>query len=1187
MLNILLIILLIFYPVNSNIDCNGFSESFSNNDTITIEKDLSLIKYIKYKKDTNLIFEIEDQDTYQINIYSINCNIKIDFNGEIMNKINRDSYSLKMNKTNNNIIISPIIDIIDGEDKENYEYKQCPLSINSINMNKPQLKFENNTNSFFFFQSPNMNLLNISYNIKAVSEDSFVALLFQFNEKSNFAITVSYKNNLKMISKNIKNSTYLFLDSNFLLDEQNIEKGGNLNIQIEKLDNTDIYMHFKIIEKNMISMIEKDALNYGFLTSKTNYQYYYMEVYRGEEGEIMLHNKRLYGDLYAKIIDKKIISETGLNDPSNYPNENSNNNSSNYLKYNPHSLQLKYRYEDTSGCIDGCYILITYVQKKSEGDFPLIGYEFTLLSRSWNYSDYIPQIVDIPFNEYLIGAFEQGSISQHYYSISIPDDAEKIIFQIEGNYIEGYYGEGRQKINTMRILGKVKKLDIINKQNVLILTKNQLNLTEKTITIAIRPKDYFAEIFSFYYFRILYVKQNEQIYFPIDSNLGNLCLPEYDMKTEFYNCYSIFANNYNELSTRFAVSSSNQNEYFKITITKVYKDGTSSIEEKEFIFIYNDYSNDVDYYIFKFEFRNEEVKNIITSFCDNIEAISPQIYSSQMFYLYNFTKLSKYTLINKYTLSYKYIFGTINSTGFMDISFLNFKNFYSNRNFKGKPFSIDLDSKITNISFRMSNSELIFALELIYNMRNKGIEEIKSGETRSQIMTRGYFPLYYYLKIKDENYINLDVNLRLNSYDDAVLKNNFDIKGYLLDEDTIKRKINGEYIQLKDPINGYYSNRFKIGLLEVNKNKNKTEDNNYNYLLIEINNLDQTDIHSELLVELVTKEYFQDYYFMPINQYIIETFDDKNGNIRDKNQYYININQRGVSQVLIELSPEYNDIELNFTDKTNSTEFLYYLNPVTGFKKYRIQNSDIDNIFFDIVNPRKKPANYFIRYYYTNLKSEYTYIFNDNAKKELIETNDENITLSLTFEAIKIIYKDEPLNSTKKIYFYISGLLYKKDENSDELLNTTSILHEQICLFENKTINFYSLDNPEEFTLIFKNIPRTQNFLYDLQIQANVFIEKNLFNEEFLIFMAKIDLTDIKLEEEKSYLWFILGPILGLIVLAIIAFFIIKYIRLQKSNINLKEEMKSLAYSNDIQKNVIVKEKKRSETETDYESTFI
>ena len=68
----------------------------------------------------------------------------------------------------------------------------------------------------------------------------------------------------------------------------------------------------------------------------------------------------------------------------------------------------------------------------------------------------------------------------------------------------------------------------------------------------------------------------------------------------------------------------------------------------------------------------------------------------------------------------------------------------------------------------------------------------------------------------------------------------------------------------------------------------------------------------------------------------------------------------------------------------------------------------------------------------------------------------------------------------------------------------------------------------------------------------------------------------------------ILGIILGVIGALIIAFFIIKYIRLTKRNVNLQEEMKSMAYSNNIQKNVLIKEKtERAQSDTDYETTFI
>ena len=89
----------------------------------------------------------------------------------------------------------------------------------------------------------------------------------------------------------------------------------------------------------------------------------------------------------------------------------------------------------------------------------------------------------------------------------------------------------------------------------LTLDIDSLHYKEKTMSFAFRPKDYYANVFSFYYFRILYFKKNETIFFPIDSNLGNLCIPEKDNITEMYYCNLIFKNNYNELSTKFAITS--------------------------------------------------------------------------------------------------------------------------------------------------------------------------------------------------------------------------------------------------------------------------------------------------------------------------------------------------------------------------------------------------------------------------------------------------------------------------------------------------------------------------------------------------------------------------------------------------------------------------------------------------------
>ena len=997
----LVVLLSILYIVKCLNDFNEISSSLNDNSDQTIFIDIGLSQNysIKYNDATNFIFNITDNGTYQVNIHTINCNVKIDFKGEIMNQINLNIYSLEINETSNIIKIKPLIDVIFGKEVENIEQKKCYLSINSINTNDPEIKIENKQDFIFFFKD--YNVLNISYEIKNNSTNNFAALLFQFNEKSNFSIDIT-NNNKNLISKNIYNSTYIYLNSDILKNIMN----DNINICIKKNDNDKpINIFFKIVENEMISILQKNSLNYGFMSIKTTYQYFYFEVFKGEEGEIMLHYKRFYDQLLAKIVTKDEINDTDLYNSDEYPTAQSDNNA-NILTYNPHSLKLTYTYKDTFNCSKGCYILLTYISGNFGINYLNIGYEFTLLSRSWSHSNYLPQIVDIPYNEYILGSFEKTSINTyHYYSIYIPNDAEKIIIQIEGNYIDCFYGEGRKKINTIVEEENDKNINIISKQNITILNIKELNLKGKMISFAFRSKDFFNDIFSFYYFRVFYFKDNDLIYFPMDSQLGNLCLPKYNEETNLYYCHFIFSNKYNGLSTNFSISTSNQNEYYKIYVTKIYKNGEKNNETKEIFYTYYNGTDDIDYFCFTFEFQNSEIKNIISFlYEDRINDYYMQIYSSQMFYIQGYFHSTFYfNMKNNCTLIYKYIFGSIyylELIGYYFPDFFDEELFYlSDTNSRGKPFATGIYANnkgfVEYIPF-YEDIEWLFVLQLEYNIRNKGIIEIKSGETKNQIITSDYFPSHHYLKIKNEDYNNININLRIKNSDNSFLENNFKIKGYMLDEETINRKINGEYIQLGEEIEGYYSKELNVGLLEVNKEKKY---NNSNFVLIEIINIDKLNRNSSLLVEVVTKEFTKENYFMPTNQYIIEKFNNNNDTIEDENKYHIYVNQRGDDPIYIELSPEYNDIELIFANETKSTPNFYYtVKFETGFKKYIIYKINDNNIYFNVINPKKRKANYMIRYhcqyhdlFFHDEIFNSTYYLSNEFDKKYIDTNNDNI----------------------------------------------------------------------------------------------------------------------------------------------------------------------------------------------------
>ena len=232
-----------------------------------------------------------------------------------------------------------------------------------------------------------------------------------------------------------------------------------------------------------------------------------------------------------------------------------------------------------------------------------------------------------------------------------------------------------------------------------------------------------------------------------------------------------------------------------------------------------------------------------------------------------------------------------------------------------------------------------------------------------------------------------------------------------------------------------------------------------------------------------------------------------------------------------------------------------------------------------------------IRYYYTGIESEYEYFFNEKFVRKNISLNKENISISLTFDSINIktgSSKNKTV-TTDGIYFLVTGTLYMNNKTSKEIINSTIGLTEHAPNFTNITTHYYNYRNPENWTLIFENIPRNNNYIYDLQLQINAIISKGLLNEELLVYKTEVDLTDIKIEEPKqSKTWiYIITGIIGGILLILAIFFIIRNIRLKNRNVVLQERIKSIAFSNDIQKNVLIQNKSITKNESDYESTFI
>ena len=1058
------------------------------------------------------------------------------------------------------------MDLINGNYKYNYEKRDCPIIINSGKYGKDSKLTMSISEPTVLYFNEHLNQYNISYKINDDSNyDNFVAFSFMFNEQSIF--------NIKILNDEIAqnetsfqfvNSTSLFLNSTYI---NKINDYIDISINYNEKLNKSIFLIFKPIQKESISILQKDYINKGFITSSTKYQYYYLKVFKGEEGELMIHNKRINGRLFGEIIKNNSLD---IYNKNNYPIEESN------LTFNDYTLKIKFNFNDTKDCQDGCYLLITYFHKNLQYINTSVGYEFTLLVRTWDDLDLSPQRINIPFNELIFGHFEEDSINNHYYSIFIPNEIDEIIIQIGGNFFEGFIGAGRKKLITTKKMDDIKNLGITNDKMMIRINLSDFDInSNKYISFAFRPKDYFVNTLSFYFFRILYpIYNNNNLILPLDSNIGNICQPKKEPENEdiFY-CYFSLYNNYNQFSLKYSLSISQQIKDINIAYSTFNNKTKIKDYSTQNFFSSEDNDDDSDLIQFKFEFFDNQTKNILLAFEDGSNEIVPNIYSSQIYQINNIKKTLKIMMTDIFSLMFNWICGN----GYIDVITNENEDLTINngRNFKAKPLLISLD-KVNNIAFR-SSSIFIFYLKFKYIMKNKGVEELAYGEVINELIINKQFPLYYYIK-NTENMTNI-IFRELNYNINEMRKINYNIEAYILEYENIEKIMKGEYIQqLEKKFESSYDAVSKISHLKIN------ETNTYNkYILIKINNKNNFVIKNDM-IQLMTLYKNKFRYILPINQYITGDFDlfGKKGN---DDTYLVQINtiDKMNDEIMIELIPNYNEIKLDNIScgniSINSTEILQEEN---GIKKYRISKCN-NSFYITIKNIRDKlNPNYILRYYYSNRADENTYTFSKIYKIHKIkEFSNDKVFITLEFDNIKIYRnKKHSFNSKLKCNYKIYSFLFIKENIiKDEKIDTLAFLSSKPS-YEDEIL---VLEDDPKFNISFKNISR-DNYNYVLQIKVHIIINDTFFNEDYLVYSLPINLKK-QLEKANKTFYLILG--LVAVIIIIVSIFIIVYIKIKKKNIELKEKVLSISFSSGISKDILSAEQHASKKDEEYETTFI
>ena len=1027
--------------------------------------------------------------------YSIDCNIEINSDEnkiktiELPNKDDKEKnmYSFKIenkyiSQSKFNISINIKYFLIKDLNKD----ISCPLVINTMEISKEKNLTIQESSPVILFFDQSINNINLKYNLKPVSS---MFLSFSFQEITFFKIEV-YDN-----KKNLLKESDISYSSTLLLTNE-IE---NINELVISIKHNDIYniastplLKFELLfNYSQPKLLEKNYLNKEFITSNVEYRYFYIEVNEEQEGEIMLHDKRGSGILIGSIA-KKDSSKAQIKDYQIYPKIN-NTDKNKLLNYDMHLHKLSFNFTETEKCEEGCFILISYYHEIDDNlSNEIVGFEFTLLFRIWDEINFRAQKINIPYNEFILGCFEETTVNEHYYSIYITNQTDRISLQFIGESIEGFYKFGKNRAIKNYIFNE--GINYKNAKN--IPTSEYKN---NYISFTFRPRREEDKL-SFYYFRVVPANGDDYFISPLDSNFENICEPERMEDLEF--CFYILRNDFKLFSYNFSVFPSNQNKLIQIHYNDISNENYYMIDPKNISESYRNFNNTIinNYAVYNFinnnnlnylkyilfiisfdEIGDNRFFGLHSTFVDGKKEIYPNIYSSEIFELDNINRYINCSLKYNFSLTFNWLNGE---------GIVNLNNYFVNQtidgNYYGKYYKIPLMESGNNIVF-YDKALFIFFLKL-ENIKSEEI--IILGNTLYEFIQNKEFPLYFMLPFHEDDE-NIFINFRIMDLDlDIKKETNFEIKGIIIDQELSRD--NKENKDFSNSIEGVYDICTKTGILDIknikenkqniqNKQNKQIKQNPFyrrlgrKYVYIKISK-EKNEKNNNVFIQILAMSKNAQL-LIPINQYILRSFSSKD---EVHNFIIINnkINEEKDNKIIIEFMNKDKDIKFeldnsNFSDKLNSKECTIDISLNGDEVLFSIKHEN------SIKNDDSLSKNFYIVRYHS--EEDIKYDFNSDSIK--ITKNKKSIDISL--DNIKISGNNKNNNISFVFYF---NLFDEDDINKEslEVLRPISIKPKATAKEKvdsqakkiSKTLDYDYKDIHTYFVQIKVNVIKNDDYLY-------------------------------------------------------------------------------------------------------------
>ena len=1062
-------------------DTNLENNIFYNEKYTFISTDITFKDSIKYVSGDNInnkryfVFQnnrIEENYPYLVQIFSLNCKInvkrqekKITESDDVFQDIILNNETYYKNKY---YIYEMNIDSIENYGDENVQ-NQCIVYLSghpldndnktkNIIYNNKILLTENDPHQIILANDTKSYRYLFPYVGNSTDYNSYMLVHINFDAKMSIKVKFYFDNSDVKKEETMGRSGQILL-SNALIKEncKDIEQICNVIIEIN-FNNVDKYdsktwsspnFQLFISTNNKIpSYLKNGELRVDSVVKSNPFQYFYTDISKNSEGQVIINTKRGEGVLYARIYQKGKKDEGNNWGDIRIPDSETKD----ILKYDQFTHSVHFEKEQTKDCGEnGCLLLITYnnIYSPSNNNNYLIG--FTILTRLYNNDKTRQSVLDIPLKTYAYGLIEKTGLTYNYFKVYLPEDSEKIDFEVQCETCILYINKGE-------ILPTPEKHDheyySKGKFGVYGLLVSGESIKNTYYTIRIESPIIASRYVTTYSLRVLLPTPSVMINYniiPVDSDQNVNC--DLSLYSNDGICYFILyiddkANNVSdilahvytdvdlidlEINANFIPKEVAERAELNEMLDYLPSSSSESTFSTENTF-YSDYllidinqRKNNDYIIFGVMSDNSATVTFLSTFYTSKDKVISNPNTVQLMKLDPNTKINLDLATNSYYFVYIY---SLYGSG--EIKWKDGNNDERIHKFsEHELFSFTSSIKEGETIINSDNNN--FSFYLWQDVRETGfiMNEMDFNMRERFIYTQSSLPLKYYCLLpllkKDKKIIFEDLLFNIELYlpnDIGINKdNNLIIEGAILDMEIINKiknaKSDENIIGLENKIKINYDLSINKGLIVLNKtyceniwnNLSNKDGNPYLYISIKQNNAQSQEKHFDIKGELYVSFRNNSNYVIPQNQVVNTKIDIIENNI---SYYLYNLKLDGnynKNKIILDISP-------NIVISKNS--LLYSLIDYSNIKKLNksiiMQNST--NIVVDETNSKFFGGKYHIEFKLNEkVKGIYLCLFIDKNINDLNDLKSINVLFKYSsyepnYEPKKYEFDNSKINIT-------------------------------------------------------------------------------------------------------------------------------------------------------------------------------